>query len=194
MKLLLVDTETGGLDASKHSIISVGMVVWEDGVLGDTLHLTIREPEGFYNDEALKVSGFTMDRINRGCSPKQATWAIREFMRKNNVLWNTDLGGHNLAFDVAFLKRLYSLAGVRYSFGHRGLDTLPVAVFLKACGILKVDSCSLDNLCAHYGIKIREEGAPHDALQDIIATGKLLTKLIEEVKRGPEGPVAGVPA
>ncbi len=29
-KLLFIDTETGGLDPDKHSLLSIAMVVWED--------------------------------------------------------------------------------------------------------------------------------------------------------------------
>lgn len=33
-RLLFIDTETGGLDPEKHSLLSVGFVVW-DSVLGE---------------------------------------------------------------------------------------------------------------------------------------------------------------
>lgn len=31
MKLLFVDTETGGTDEKKHSLLSVGLIYWENG-------------------------------------------------------------------------------------------------------------------------------------------------------------------
>lgn len=45
VKLLSVDTETGGLDPNVQSILSLGAAVLEDGVVTDTINIWIAESE-----------------------------------------------------------------------------------------------------------------------------------------------------
>lgn len=182
MKLLMVDTETGGLDPAIHSLFSVAMVIWEDGEIKDSLHITVKEPNGVVTAEAIKINGFTKERIDKGLTPNQTVFKITEFCKKNGIAWNAEIGGHNVAFDAGFLQRLYKLAGKKYPFSHRMICTQSAALILRLAGKFDVKSTKLDDLCEKYGIVIRMEGQPtHDALEDITATAHLLTKLLKEI-------------
>jgi DNA polymerase III epsilon subunit-like protein len=181
MKLLMVDTETGGLDPTVHSIFSVGAVIWEDGEVKDSLHVVVKEPAGIVTSEAININGFTRERIEReGVAPAAAVSKITQFCRKHKIKWGSEIGGHNVQFDVGFLKRLYSLAGVKYPFSHRVVCTQSAAIFLRLAGHLDVKNTGLDALCEKFNIAIRLEGShSHDALEDITATAHLLTALID---------------
>jgi DNA polymerase-3 subunit epsilon len=43
MRFLVIDTETGGLQPEMHSILSLGAVVWDDGILGEEFEVLIAE-------------------------------------------------------------------------------------------------------------------------------------------------------
>lgn len=180
-KLLLVDTETGGLDPVENSIFSVGMVIWKDGKITDSMSVVIKEPNGIVTSEAVKINGLTRERIeSTGVSPAEAVSKITAFCRKNGIKWGAEIGGHNVQFDVGFLKRLYKLAGVKYPFSHRVVCTQSAAIFLRLAGYLDINNTGLDALCEKFGITIRMEGvASHDALEDVTATAHLLTALLD---------------
>ena len=45
MRILFLDTETGGLDETQYDLLSVGMVVWEDNKIIDTKEILISKAE-----------------------------------------------------------------------------------------------------------------------------------------------------
>lgn len=182
-KLLIIDTETGGLDPMKQSILSLGAVVWNQGSIDDTFYVEIAEPEIIAEEAALKVNGMVVDTLReQGSSPSLAIAGLENFLLKNNLGTRVTLAGHNVSFDVGFLQRLYRLAAKDYGkrFSHRALCTMTAAMLLEQAGKLDQRSLGLNALCAAYGIVIREEGKEgrHNALEDAVATAKLLTKLL----------------
>jgi DNA polymerase III epsilon subunit-like protein len=182
-KIVVVDTETGGLDPNVESILSIGMVIMdsETGELGERYYSLIDEPNLVANPRALEVNGLTVEQIKaEGKSPQEVCRDIDAFLRRHSLKKPT-LAGHNIAgFDMGFIRRLYRVAGVKWlPFDYHVLDTMSVAVLLRFNGHLPVEKVSLDNLCQHFGINIREggEGAQHNALEDAVATAKLLNAL-----------------
>lgn len=182
-KLVVVDTETGGLDPEKESILTLAAVIWHEGGIEDSIEIRIAEPEIVANQGALRVNGIDLDELRReGVSPLTAVNTLENFLQKHDLRRNVMLAGHNLAFDVGFLKRLYRLAQRDYSkrFTHRGVCTQSAAVFLNLCGILDVRGFSGDVLFRHFGITPEERagnGGKHTALGDATATAHLLTRL-----------------
>lgn len=185
-RVLIIDTETGGLDPAEHSILSLAAVVWKDGAIDAKFQVVIREPQISTTLEALRINGFTGERLeNEGVSPLTAVQSLNNFLLANDIRNRVTLGGHNVAFDIGFLKRLYRLAAVTpkeygAKFSHRSLCTQTLALALEVAGLETFQSTSLDALCKQFGIDIREGGVKgaHDALEDAVATGKLLTKLL----------------
>lgn len=183
MKILVVDTETGGLDPVSESILSLGACVLDtdSGEVEDKFYVLIHEDPIIANPKALAVNGLSIEDIQEhGVSPSVAITMLGEFMRKHG-LRKPMLAGHNIAgFDMGFIRRLYKQAGVKFlPFDYHVLDTMSVAVLLRAFGHLPVERVTLDNLCQHFGINIRDggEGAQHNALEDAVATAKLLQAL-----------------
>src|SRR4030067_15856 len=108
MKRLVVDTETGGLDAATHSILSVGMVGWNDGALESELEVMVNEGAHLsVEDQALAVNGLTREEIAKGMTPEVAVHTIAAFLAANGLLsygrGRIEVGGHNPGFGVAFL-------------------------------------------------------------------------------------------
>lgn len=182
-RFAVIDTETGGLDPNEHSILSLAVVLWEDGGITGKFQVVIREPNMRTTLEALKINGFTQDILEaEGVSPLTAVMSLKNFLAANEWRQRVTLAGHNVAFDVGFLRRLCRLGGMtpkEYGtlFSHRSLCTQTLALALEATGRCVFGSTSLDALCKYFGIVIREGGEQgrHDALEDATATAKLLT-------------------
>jgi DNA polymerase III epsilon subunit-like protein len=183
-KILVVDTETGGLDPERESIFSLGAVVWQDGSIADELLINIREAPMVYTVGALKVNGIDpMTWV--GDDPLTATQKLKAFLLKNGFFKVAPMAGHNIAsFDWGFIKRLYRLAGedVNKTLSYKMLDTMTLAAALDTVGRLPgLRSRGLDGLCQRFGITIRT-GSVHNALEDARATAKLLTRLLDMVR------------
>lgn len=133
MQFLFVDVETGGLDASQHSILSLGAIVWTDGHIGETFSCFVCEPAIAVESEAMKVNGINLHTLRAtGLAPHIAVEQLHAFVLKHTQR-PCILAGWNVGFDVGFLRRLYRLAGesLDKTFFHRSLDV--ASVFAAVC-------------------------------------------------------------
>ncbi len=184
-RYLVIDTETGGLDPLKYSLLSIAGVVWEPGrtSVRDGFYFFVNEPELQVSDTALEINNIDVEKIKHsGYSPWEAVSEIRKTL---NRVFGTDrepvrLAGHNVGFDIAFLKRLYRLSGADYSkdFSHRSMDTSSILAFLMCAGHVPFGSAKSDFLFEFCGVTI-PENERHTAWGDAVATFKSLTVLTE---------------
>lgn len=188
-KLLVIDTETGGLDAQIHSVLSLGAVVWEDGKLLDEIELFIEELPMMVTLAALRVSKIELLKMENAMSPNQAVSRLSDFLARNfgavPPQRRIELAGHNVSFDVGFLQRLYRLAGIDRSafeklFSHRLMDTSMMFRFLIFAGRLADQKASLSDCLNCFQIQY-DSKSRHSALQDARYTASLLSKLLEMV-------------
>jgi DNA polymerase III epsilon subunit-like protein len=154
--------------------------------------VVVREPQISTTLEALRINGFTGERLEaEGVSPLTAVLSLQNFLLLSDMRNRVTLAGHNVAFDIGFLKRLYRLAGMtekQYGtkFSHRSLCTQTLALALEAAGRVNFGcGTSLNALCKYFGIDIREgaEQGKHDALEDAEATARLLSKELAMIAR-----------
>lgn len=185
--LLVIDTETGGLDPNHDSLVSLAAVLWKDGEIVAEIQIFVNEPKPRIDAGAIAVHGIDPKWLKlNGSSPRRA---VREFERfvathfprleKGDV----QLAGHNVAFDVAFLKRLYRLARVRFPsfYSHRVLDTASLGLFFILSGNLPKGSATSDKLFSHFSIPFTQ-GSRHSALGDARATAQLINEFLKMVK------------
>jgi DNA polymerase III epsilon subunit family exonuclease len=179
-QLVVIDVETGGLDDREHSILSLGAVIWTDGVLSEPFHMFIREENMVTTPDAMRVNGITDNDMAHAMSPSFVVSAFEDWLHSHSVYGRPTLGGHNIAgFDMGFVKRLYKLAGKKFPFDYHVQDTMVLAGALRFADRLSVSNVKLDTLCSHFDIKIREIGTPHNAAEDALATAKLFTALLD---------------
>lgn len=181
--VVVLDTETGGVDPHAHSLLSVALVSLD----GERrLEFFVREPTLHTVPESMAVNGINLrDVESRGLTPVEACEALEGFLsveREREGGRAPLLAGHNIAFDIAFLKRLYRLAGrgAEGVFSHRSLDTHTLMWTLSAMGALPPGACGSDGAFAHYGV----EPPPHlrhTALGDAVATRALLIEALEHL-------------
>lgn len=192
-RLLVLDTETGGTDPLVHNILSVGCVVWEDGVLGARSEFLIAEPEVSVTEEALAINRIDIEQHWRNAQPpKEAMQALLKFLFEHFAAEiaagdKATLVGHNVSFDVGFLQRFFRICGLPYRdyFSHRTIDTATIVRFLELTGSLPLASASSTDAFKHFNIKV-PEGQRHTALADAVATGELLSRLVESGRTKPK--------
>ncbi len=176
--VVILDTETGGLDPLTHSMMTIGLVS------GDGTHQTeiwVAEPEIIADPRALAVNRLDPAEVAReGVTPSAACDAVDSF------LWAVDpiagrpmVVGHNVAFDNAFMRRMYTMAGrpVNPAFSHRTIDTHTLLWSLMTVGKLPPGVNGSDAAFKHFDVSPPPE-LRHTALGDAIATRDLFEQLL----------------
>ncbi len=184
-KLLVLDTESGGLDPQVHSILSVGAVVWEDGKLGPEIEIFVLEDPLVVTPRALEVNRIDLvEHARKAVPPLEAQQLLHAFWHDNFDGKPAVMVAHNADHDAGFMRRLMRLANPddrrAYDtyFSHRKLDTAGVLRFLHLTGKLPEHAISSDGWIKHFGIEIPGHER-HTGLGDARGTAQLLTKLID---------------
>jgi DNA polymerase III epsilon subunit-like protein len=190
MRFFVIDTETGGLDPEKHALLSIGGVVVDRmGAPLGMLELLVNDA-GELCEDALRHNKVDPELArSAGLQPADAVRALHAFLRayfpgafsehprpEDRVV----LAGHNVAFDAAFLRRLYRLAGQDFEqvYSHRMLDTGSIRRFLALAGILPDIEPSLGRIAEELGIETVGLER-HTALGDALLTARVLRRMIE---------------
>ena len=88
--------------------------------------------------------------------------------------------GHNVGFDVAFLRQLAFQAGLNEVplISHRVIDTHTMLYLLHLSGVIPEDALSSDGAFRHFEIG-PQAFARHTALGDALATRELFMRVLE---------------
>lgn len=184
-----VDTETGGLDCNRHSILSVAFVKWVDGKIEDEKDFGLICEDAIVCDQkALEINKIDLKDVREyGLRPDTIVSLITDFVFEKKIesfdleyFSRTGmLAGHNVQFDVGFLKRLFRLSNRNYPFDYHTVDTMVAAGILMDSGKIPQMSYKLKSLCDYFGVKRENE---HTALGDARAAAELYTKILEVIK------------
>ena len=178
-RILFIDTETGGLDPLRHSLLSIGLVVWENLEILDEKEILINDGRLIATDEALSINGIDLDdHAKHALDPASAIVELNSFVRLHyNAGELITLAGHNVCFDISFLKHFLHDNNIQFGrlFSHRSIDTSSILYYLYLSGKLKVKAISSSEAFEHFGITV--EGR-HTALGDARATAQLFSLLI----------------
>lgn len=183
-RLLFVDTETGGMNPNKHSLLSFAMVVWQDMEILDSQELLINDGKNSVTEQALSINKIDIEEhMQSALSPSQAIEKILLFISKHfPPQRKITLAGHNVHFDVNFLKVFFSQHNENFNtyFSHRIIDTSSILHYLFLAGHLKHKAISSDEAFELFKIKVKGR---HTALGDAVATAKLFNKLLYLTKK-----------
>lgn len=180
-RLLFIDTETGGIDPEKHTLLSVGLVVWDSckGIL-DSCEIMIKSDEYIITKEAQKINKFNIQvHEANAISPKEAIQKIIDYNKRwfdaNTLI---PLAGHNTQFDVAFLKSFLRKNNRSFNeiFSHRIIDTYTLTRSLYYAKKITEDISSSAQAFKYFDIKVNNR---HTAIDDALATAELFTNLLK---------------
>lgn len=181
-KLLFIDTETGGIDPQKHSLLSIGYVLWDKRLIAPIKNEMLLKSENYVvTVTAQRLNHFDLQKHNDRAM--EASEIISEFSTINDMYFagkGIQLAGHNTQFDIQFIKKLYADNNRSYekTFSHRIVDTYSILRFLQDAKKIEMETLSSAKAFSYFGIKV---DGRHSALGDAEATMKLYEKLIEIV-------------
>ena len=182
--IIFVDTETGGTNPDKHSLLSVGLVAWDrtNGII-DKREVFLKSDTYSFTQKAVEINKFDRAEHDAIAVPHDyAVNMIRDFCVKNTGA-NKDIqiAGHNIQFDVAFLKKLFKEQNRSFSslFSHRMIDTFSILKYLNDAGKISINPLSSANAFKLFDIKVKKR---HSALGDAVATAHLYEALIKLIE------------
>lgn len=183
-RLLFIDTETGGIDVQKHSLLSIGFVVWdrENGII-DKREYYVKQEKYIATKEAKKINKFNKEEHQeKAIDGKEIIADMLDFFHR---YFSSDtlipLAGHNTQFDVGFIKKFLIDNGRSFNsiFSHRIIDTYSIMKFLEYAQILDTDISSSAQALNYFEIDIYNR---HTALADAEATVKLFECMLKTIK------------
>lgn len=169
-RLIVVDTETGGLRADRHALLSIAAV---DSEGGEAFHSLVRpSADWLVEKEALEINGLSLDFL-RDAGRAEAV-VMNEFVQWMKARKGAVFAGANPGFDVAFLEAAAKRCGVEWRAG-RTLDLRGAAWLAHERNIISLPQnsegnpkLSLDAIAEALGLG--RSGEKHDALEDALLT------------------------
>lgn len=180
--LLVIDTETGGLDPERHALLSVAAV---DSTTEECfVEIIAPDPEWIVEHAALEKNGLSLDFLKKNGRPE------REVMQDLS-LWLAArrfslLAGCNVAFDRDFLRAAFRRHGLTWPMG-KSIDLQAAAWLAHEVGGItlpvgadKLPRLSLEHIAA--ALDFGRVSDTHNALEDALLTlscFKTLTRTLE---------------
>lgn len=189
-KIIFIDTETGGVNPEKSALIQLSGIIRIDKKDVEKFNFYIKPFENSeVNEKALEIQGRTLDElktekyIEEKEVYKQFINLLDKYIDKYDKTDKFIVAGYNVRFDVDILKALFQRHGNNFLFSYLDssmLDPLYSIRLLQIAGILPVlENNKLETWCKHFGIELKA----HDSLEDIVATKKLIGKLISLIRK-----------
>lgn len=193
-RLMILDTETGGLDPEQHSLLDIGLVVIDENnnVLFEYESL-IKSVDGTYHIHPL---AYEMHKITpqmcdeKGKLPKEI---IADMAKIRDTFFDgkpITIIAHNSAFDLGFVKKMFKENSTEKEYAYNkvisrnALDTASMTLQLMRMGVLKLEGRpSLDALIEHYNVKQNSEKR-HGALFDAQQTRLVFDGLDKDTRKG----------
>jgi len=163
-RLIVLDTETTGINPLRDEVIQIYATEVVNGVLGKDFHFFLKnkKPVGL----SAEVHGITDEYLaNEGRDPKEVLQELKDFIGNDIAI------GHNVNFDLTMLLENGKRNDVLFEFKEY-YDTLDLARRL-----VESDNYKLGTLVKKFGLS----QATHDAKDDVLATVGLLGVLVEKL-------------
>jgi len=187
------DVETTGFDPEKCGIHQIAFVIAIDGKVVERHSINMRPfKDAIIMDEALEVTGITLEQINAYQTEKDAYNKLIKILSRHvdkfNKIDKLFQIGYNIGFDVQFLRAWFNRVGDKYYgswFWPNPLDTMSLALqYLKSRRHLMINfklatvAMELELL---DDVEEEEEKSSshnfHDALFDIDITRQIYLKV-----------------
>lgn len=176
-KLLFIDTETGGLDPEKHSLLTVAFATYEEGEIKASAEWRIKNKDYIVNAAALRVNNINLAEHDSKASEKDfVVKEMIEYIKESFGEEKPVIAGHNIQFDINFLSKLFKDCREfwpKYA-SHRTIDTCGILRFLYHAGKIDEDVAASDKAFKYFGIEVSER---HTAYGDVCGTIDLYNKL-----------------
>lgn len=175
--LAILDLETSGVNPNKHSVLEIGLVPLDDNI--QPFHAYIKSKDIVWSEYAKEnFKKFSSAWEEKSALPEDVVRNLSLYLRENFPNTKVTLIGHNIGFDISFLKKLAFDANLEEIPGisHRAIDTHTLLYILSSQGKIPDSALTSDGAFNYFGVtppsKLR-----HTALGDALATKKLFIKI-----------------
>lgn len=186
--MIILDVETTGTEASKHSLVSIGAVDF------------LKPERRFYgmcriwvgahvSSEALAVNGFGQKEITDP-SKKTDKELVIEFLKWADECQNHTIAGQNPSFDISFIKETCIRNNLNFTLPKRSLDQHTITYFhmvkrgLKPPVHNKRSDLNSDAIMTYVGIPA--EPKPHIALNGALWEAEAFSRLLYDRSLFPQ--------
>ncbi|MDO8473000.1 MAG: 3'-5' exonuclease [Dehalococcoidia bacterium] len=171
MHLLVLDTETGGLDPATDALLEIGALLVDRSLekVGE-FDLLVRPWPGLrVLKESLDINGLNPAELEScGAREDEALGRLKDFLARPLAQGPVILAGWNISFDQMFLQAAFKRHRMDWPLGHRTLDIQSVWAFCHGW-----DFSGLTSACqALFGSVVPR----HRALSDAQVTLDVLKK------------------
>jgi len=171
----ILDTETTGLNVDEgHKILSIGAVkIKNDLIINNEILDEFVNPERDIPFVSRNIHFITEDKVKNKPNIFQIEKKINDF------IGNTILVGHNVDFDISFIKK----NAPKTSLASTVKKITTIDTILLAAGLYpSLESYELSFLCDQFRIKTFDQ-IRHSALGDSIITARLFLFLLDTAKK-----------
>lgn len=178
--MIVFDIETTGVNAQKHSIISIGAIDFDHPK--DQFYAECRIWDGAHIEaDSMVVNGMTEDQVRDPAKPEEGE-VVRQFFAWLAGRESMLLAGHNPMFDLSFLQAAAARHHVDFPVAHRSLDLHTICyVHMVQKGLVpplkhKKSDLNSDTVMKYVGIPT--EPKPHVAINGAVWEAEALSRLI----------------
>ncbi len=194
MKVIFVDTETGGIDPNKVSILTFNALVCEFKESGsfkilDSLNLKLKPDDGCYhvNAEALAINGIDLVEHNKeAISIADGNLKLYRYLRDHTTKERMVCVGQHIHFDLEhmFMSGLIEERKFYTFMDKKVIDILTLASMAMLMGLIpRNQSCKLKDLAKYLGVPVDEKKL-HDASYDNELAANVFSKMFKLFRAG----------
>jgi len=184
--LIFLDTETTGLNPDVHEIIELAWIITDLNLNKKSGHCYKINPENIENADykALEINGYSKEVWNKEAIPLEK--ALREITKSIPFGERAIVIGHNVDFDLRFLRKAFKDLGVFCSLSYHRVDTLSLSVAYKIAGRGIVKESENFKLKTMADILEVDHKNTHTAMSDTEAVYEIFKELSGLMRLGLE--------
>jgi DNA polymerase III epsilon subunit-like protein len=177
-----IDTETGGFRHDYHCLLTIGIVVVDKALrILKRYELKVKANKRYFTKAAFNVNKIDIVEHNKtAISKKKAIEFIEDICTQYGYKGKIKLIGHNIPFDVRFIKHMFTCKKKKFNASHSTIDTQHIWRGLIAMKKVNMSSAHMDDILDY--LKIKTIGNRHSALTDIENTIKVLRVIRKNTK------------
>lgn len=186
MKIISIDTETGGIGLDK-SILSLGLVIADEELtVRDSFYVLCKPDDGIFRvtGKALEINKLDLiDVEKKGFSYKACGKMVYDFIKFHSDNGKDKLFplGKNVAGDLSHIHdKLISRNTWETFCSYRNIELSGIVMYLALCGKIPKDLGSLSDICKYFQI---DTSLAHNALGDARMNIEAFIKLTELSKK-----------
>jgi DNA polymerase III epsilon subunit-like protein len=180
---LVLDTETGGLDPTSSALCSVSVML-PNGKNDKTWFIKPYDKD--YSHKALEVNGLTLEYLEvNGVTLDQFKAEFIAYLKDNfhnSTFGSIQLLGHNIAFDIGFLKETFGEEYKKY-FHYHFKDSMILANMLKDTQIIPIkQKINLKDLYIYFFGEDEVSKNAHSSLADCLMCLEIYGKMLKLIR------------